>query len=178
MHRIVSSITSLAQHADALDQTPDLYRPKACPHCGMTRLWRHGCYFRKADRARSVETSRNPVAILRYCCAACWRTCSRLPLCIAPRRWYDWALQQAVLLVLLSGGSLRRCSRAMHLDRHTVRRWRDWLHSRTDTFAFFLRSRFPELGRSGAGGAFWRTVLDTLSLATAMAWLDRELIVP
>ena len=89
MHRIVSSVTALAQHVDAVDKTPDLYRPKACPHCGMTRLWRHGCYFRKADRERSGDPSRNPVAILRYCCAACWRTCSRLPLCIAPRRWYD-----------------------------------------------------------------------------------------
>jgi transposase-like protein len=178
MHRIVFSITSVAQHVDAVGKTPDLYRPQTCPHCGVAGLWRHGCYFRKADRELKGNASRNPVAILRYCCAACWRTCSRLPLCIAPRRWYDWALQQAVLLLLLSGHSLRHCSRSLQLDRHTVRRWRDWLHCRTDTFAFFLRSRFPELGRSGEGRAFWRTVLDSLSLANAMAWLDRELIVP
>ncbi len=179
MHRIVASITSLAHHVVAVGKIPDLYRPESCPHCGVAGLWRHGCYFRKADREFVDEASRYPVAIPRYHCTACSRTCSRLPLCIAPRRWYNWALQQAALLrVVLSGGSLRQCGRAMRIDRHTVRRWRDWLHLRTDTFAFFLRSRFPELGRCGDGDSFWRAVFDSLSLATAMAWLDRELIVP
>jgi hypothetical protein len=59
-----------------------------------------------------------------------------------------------------------------------VRRWRDWLHSRSDTFAFFLRNRFADLGRSAQGSRFWRAVLDRMSLAHAMAWLDRDLVVP
>jgi len=108
----------------------------------------------------------------------CNRTCSRLPLCIAPRRWYGWAVQQTVLQFLLIGGSVRRCSRSTGLARRTVRRWRDWLDERSETFAFVLRSRFAELGRSPDRSAFWRQVLDHLSLAPAMAWLDQEIIVP
>ncbi len=59
-----------------------------------------------------------------------------------------------------------------------MRRWWDWLRTRTERFAFFLRARFPELGRSADDGSFWRTVMSSMSLASAMAWLDRELIVP
>jgi len=59
-----------------------------------------------------------------------------------------------------------------------VRRWRDWLHARSERFAVFLRSRFAQLGRSPDRDSFWRNVLDSMSLAQAMAWLDRELIVP
>jgi hypothetical protein len=99
-------------------------------------------------------------------------------LCIAPRRWYDWAVQQVVLQHLLCGCSLHRCSRSSCLDRRTVRRWRDWLRTRGETFAFFLRSRFPESGRDTDAQGFWRTVLGSMSLANAMAWLDRDLIVP
>jgi len=179
MQRIVSSITAFEQHFLAVLQTPWIYRPPACPHCGSSVLWRHGCYHRKADRRhRHGCRSCNPVPILRYLCPGCWCTCSRLPLCVAPRRWYDWAVQQAVLQFVLSGGSLQCCSRCMCLDRRTVRRWRDWLNARSETFAFFLRSRFPEWGRSPDGPSFWRQVLDSMPLAKVMAWLDREISVP
>jgi hypothetical protein len=67
---------------------PEAYRPDSCPHCRLAGLWCHGCYYRKADRSAGVE-SHNPVAVLRFLCRSCLRTCSRLPLCIAPRRWYD-----------------------------------------------------------------------------------------
>ena len=177
MHRIVSTITSLPQHFHAVEQNPDVCRPSRCPHCGLNVLWRHGCYHRKADRSGCAVRSCNPVPICRFCCAGCRRTCSRLPLCIAPRRWYDWAVQQVVLQSLLCGWSLHRCSRSACLDRHTLRRWRDWLGERSDTFMFTLRSRFPEWGRIDAQD-FWRTVLGDMSLAHAMAWLDRDLIVP
>jgi len=178
MQRIVSSITTLEQHCNAVSQTPEVYRPSACPHCGLKVLWRHGHYYRKADRRQHGEPSLNPVPICRYCCSGCRHTCSRLPLCIAPRRWHDWVVQQGVLLLLLSGCSLHRCSRCTRLERRTVRRWRDWLHARTDTFAFFLRNRFPEWGRSADGALFWRAVLKQMPLAEVMAWLDRDLIVP
>jgi transposase-like protein len=178
MDRIVSSITTIEHHCNAISQTPEAYRPPCCPHCGLKVLWRHGYYYRKADRGRQGEASLNPVPICRYCCSGCRRTCSRLPLCIAPRRWYDWVVQQGVLLLLLSGYSLHRCSRCTCFDRRTVRRWRDWLNSRTDTFAFFLRNRFPEWGRSAEGADFWRTVLSQMPLANVMAWLDRDLIIP
>ncbi len=34
MHRIVSSITSLDQHFRAVEETPSVYHPPSCPHCG------------------------------------------------------------------------------------------------------------------------------------------------
>ena len=178
MPRIVSSITTLEHHCNAISETPEVYRPPCCPHCGLKVLWRHGHYHRKADRGGQDEASFNPVPISRYCCSGCRRTCSRLPLCIAPRRWYDWLAQQDVLQKLLSGFSLHACSRCTCLDRRTVRRWRDWLHARSATFTFFLRSRFPEWGRGEEGPPFWRAVLDQMPLAEVMAWLDKDLIVP
>ena len=178
MDRILASITSLEQHAQALAGDSDAYRPTACPHCHRGGLWRHGCYHRKADRGAGSDESLNPVAVLRFLCRACERTCSRLPACIAPRRWYDWAVQQVVLLLVLGGCSVHRCAVCASRDRHTVRRWRDWLRDRGERFAFFLRSRFPELGRVADHESFWRNVIDKLSLQQALAWLDRDLIVP
>ena len=94
MHRIVASIPTLAQHLAAIAQTdPDVYRPQACPGCGVGGLWRHGCYFRKGEWCTGGET-RELVPVLRYLCRKCVRTCSRLPLFMSPRRWYCWALQQ------------------------------------------------------------------------------------
>ena len=178
MDRILASITSLEQHAQALAGDSDAYRPTTCPHCHRSGLWRHGCYHRKADRSAGAGASLNPVAVLRFLCRACERTCSRLPACIAPRRWYDWAVQQVVLLLVLGGYSVHRCAVCASRDRHTVRRWRDWLRDRGERFAFFLRSRFPELGRVADHESFWRNVIDKLSLQQAIAWLDRDLIVP
>ena len=177
MHRIVASIITLDQHLEAVVATPDVYRPDACPHCRLSGLWRHGCYHRKADRSAGSESC-NPVAVLRFLCRQCLRTCSRLPLCIAPRRWYDWAAQQVVLALLLAGCSVHRCSRCTCRARRTVRRWRDWLDARGEHFAFVLRSRFPELGRLPDLNSLWRHVIDAMPLARAMAWLDRELSVP
>ena len=151
MNRILASITTLAQHLHAVANDSDVYRPPACPQCSAAGMWCHGCYH---------------------------RTCSRLPACIAPRRWYDWALQQAVLLLLLAGCSVHQCCNCTHRARSTVRRWRDWLDARGDNFAFFLRSRFPELGRLPERVCLWCHVMQSMSLAQAMAWCDRELIVP
>ncbi len=92
MHRIVSGITTLNQHVETLFHTPEVYRPHACPHCGMNSLWRHGCYHRKADRGSPICNKLNPVPIPRFCCPGCRHTCSRLPACIAPRRWYGWEI--------------------------------------------------------------------------------------
>jgi hypothetical protein len=87
-------------------------------------------------------------------------------------------MQQVVLLLLLCGASLNECCGGTGRAPRTVRRWRGWLKERGESFAFFLRSRFPELGRIPDHDAFWRHVIDSMSLAQAMAWLDRELIVP
>ena len=178
MHRTVPAITTLDQHLQAIEQSSDVCRPARCPACGFGVLWRHGYYYRQADRKRPPANSRNPVPICRYRCADCRSTCSRLPLCIAPRRWHDWCIQHTALYCLAYGQSLRRAAHTACLTRHTVRRWRDWLCRRGDDFMFFLRSRFPEWGRSIDAPAFWRTAMAELSLAHAMAGLDRDLIVP
>ena len=178
MDRIVGSVTSLVQHLIAVATNPETYRPAACPHCRCAGMWRHGCYRRKADRGAGGGESLNPVPVLRFLCRACERTCSRLPACIAPRRWYDWLVQQAVLLLLLGGGSVCQCARCTGRDRRTVRRWRDWLCERSEQFAFFLRSRLPELGRWAEFESFWRNVIDGVSLQHCMVWLDRDMVVP
>jgi transposase-like protein len=178
MHRIVATVTSLAQHLSQLARDPESYRPPACPHCGLGKLWRHGCYHRKVERSSGSNAARAPVPIPRFRCADCQRTCSRLPVCIAPRRWYDWVVQQLLLRCLTGGASLHAAARACVIDRHTARRWRDWLAARGETFAFFLRSRFPDWGREGDTAAFWRTCLAERALPELMAWLDRDLIVP
>lgn len=178
MHRIVASITTLEQHMQAAASGFLAYRPASCPNCHSCKLLCHGFYYRKADRKPQASKCLNPVPIARYLCPVCAHTCSRLPLCIAPRRWYNWMLQQTVLLLLLGGCSLRNCSVQTLFERRTVRRWRDWLNDRSVTFTFFLRSRFAELGRSADGDSFWRNVIDGMGLGAAMAWLDCDLTVP
>lgn len=174
MYRIVSGITSLQQHLSLLSATPDVYRPCVCPHCGLNNPWRHGQYHRKADHDQPAQDSLNPVPIPRFRCRGCGRTCSRLPTCIAPRRWYAWEVQQQVLLILLTGGSLRAASTIAPLSRHTCRRWWRWLTARSESFEFHLRSRFAELGRAVDSISLWRTCLMHISLAGAMAWLDQN----
>jgi hypothetical protein len=178
MHRIVPGILTLAQHIRLVADEPEKYRPSHCPHCQAGRPWGHGRYWRKADRREDARPSLNPVAVLRFFCRSCEGTCSRLPECIAPRRWYDWAVQQAVLALLLTGCSVRQCAACTRRARRTVQRWGAWLFERESAFAFFLRSRFAELGRAGQGATFWLGVLQMMSLSRAMAWLDLELDVP
>ena len=178
MSRIVASVTTLLQHVGAVQQTPEIYRPLACPHCGIKIVWQHGCYTRKADRRQQGECSLNPVPILRYRCSACRRTCSRLPLCIAPRRWHDWSVQQGALDGLVNGFSRHQCARVGAPDRRTISRWWHWLQECGQTFEFHLRGRLPELGRVGGFGDFWRQVFNSMGLAAAMALLDQEMIVP
>lgn len=177
MHRIVAGITTIEQHLETIRQTPEAYRPPCCPHCGRKILWQHGHYERKADR-RAGQDSLNPVPICRYCCSACRRTCSRLPACIAPRRWYDWSVQQAVLEQRLNGSPNRQCAACGGPDRRTVGRWRDWLQERSLLFEFHLRARCAELGRATDFSTFWCRVFESIGLTQAMTLLDRQLCVP
>jgi hypothetical protein len=176
MHRIVSTVTTLVQHLHATVTDPDLYRPRACPHCSLQRVWHHGCYYRKADRIPGGDERLDPIPILRFFCSDCCRTCSRLPACIAPRRWYAWAIQQAVLLILLAGGSLNECCRQFPTGPclATVRRWWGWLHESGPQFGLHLRSRWPELGCVASDCTFWHSVLTARGLAAVMAWLDNH----
>lgn len=177
MQRIVPAILSLQQDQEALEREPVIDRPSACPHCGLAKLWGHGRYERKADRRPPPSGSFDPISIPRFFSQGCRQTCSRLPECIAPRRWDGWAVQQVVLLWLPGGGSVHQASVQGGVDRHTVRRWWGGLQERSETFAFWLRSRFSELGRAVGFGEFWRNCLGTMPLSRAMAWLDLEGVV-
>lgn len=177
MKHILPAIDSLDQHLFHLDQQPDAYRPEQCPHCGKKEMWRHGCYHRKVDRIGSDGEYCDPLPIPRYYCACCQRTCSRLPRCLPPRRWYLWAVQQVVLAALLLGSSIRKVAISYRLSRHTVRRWRRWLEDRFVPHSFHLRNRFPELGRHSSVRAFWLACFGEMPLAEAMAWLDRDGVV-
>ncbi len=134
MYRIVPDTASPEQHLSLLFSDPQRYRPEACAVCGFSRLWAHGTYTRKSDRAPHGEGRRNPIPIGRFLCrnAACGRTCSRFPRCIPPRRWYPWAVQQALLLLVLTGSSLRAAARHFAPLRGPARpvrapgRWRRW----------------------------------------------------
>jgi len=176
MHRIVPRIASLEQHLHTLSMDPEAYRPAQCAHCSRGGLWSHGCYERKADRGTGQL---NPIAVPRFWCPGCKHSCSRLPACIAPRRWYDWAKQHAVLIALLLGASLRACAPAHGIGLDTARRWWRWLEERSEEFRFRLLTHWIEWGRAVDWRGFWRLGLAAQPLRDSMAWLDGQgLIVP
>lgn len=177
MSRILPSIVTLDQHLSSLVDQAESYRPGCCPHCGTGRLWCHGYYYRKADRDRYRSLRRNPIPIPRYYCKSCAQTCSRLPGCIAPRRWYLWGVQQSVLLLLLRGYSFRQAARHSPPGRHTVSRWWHRLKARFSEHTFYLRNRFVPLGRHADFASFWSACFEKMSLADAMSCLDRDGVV-
>ncbi len=179
MNRMLPGIETVAQHQEQLRDNPDAYRPERCPHCGKGGMQRHGHYERNAPRAEGMAFLLGLLYIPRFFCPMCHRTCSRLPACLAPRRQYWWATQQAVLIQLMMGVSLRELARWLWPSRRTIGRWWHWLEGRFDEHALHLRSRFPELGRAVDWKAFWSRCFERMSLSEAMGWLDRlEVIVP
>jgi hypothetical protein len=172
MARIVPGISSLKQHQQAMDTDPERYRPERCPCCGRAGLWRHGCYARKADREGRGEASLNPVLIPRFYCPHCRRTCSRLPECVPPRRWYLWSIQQGMLAWVLAGVSLRAASQQGPASRRTLGRWWHWLHERFEVHGFHLRALRPDLGRHAEVITFWSAALGQRGLGAWMASLD------
>jgi hypothetical protein len=93
---------------------------------------------------------------------------------MAPRRWYDWARQQAVLIALLMGASLRACALAHGIGLDTARRWWRWLQARTEVFRFCLLAHWIEWGRAVDWRGFWRLAFESLTLRDSMAWLDGQ----
>lgn len=173
MFRIVPGISSLKQHQQSLTCERERYRLERCPHCRKAGPWSHGSYVRKADRGGEAMKSLNPVSIPRFYCPSCGATCSRLPECVAPRRWYGWAVQQVVLVLLLAGASIRALSRQGLVSRRTVGRWWRWLYARFDVHGFHLRSLLPDLGRCAQPIPFWSAALQQHGLSTWMGSLDR-----
>lgn len=169
MCRMIGSIRTLKQHLFTLKSNPCAYRPKRCPQCGHGGLWGHGMYQRKGDRSLVSENRSVLIPIPRFRCPYCNTTCSRLPGCLSPRRWYPWDAQAIALFLVLRGNQLALIRKLVVASGDTIRRWRAWLAERTETFEFHLRSAFSHLGRYGQGEAFWTATLTTLGLFDAMA---------
>ena len=166
MALILPGIHSLEQHHRRLQVQPEDYRPERCPHGGKAGVWCHGVYPRKADREGRCGACLNPVCIPRFFCPHCQGTCSRLPQCLAPRRWDGWAVQQAVLALRVAGHSVRQVSRQLAPSRWTVARWGSRLRSCFPLHAASLRC--PPLGRHAGLCAFWGACLSLMPWSAAM----------
>ena len=179
---IVPLISSLPQHRQEIELDPQQYRPSKCPHpkCGRAGgLWAHGHYKRKvrgkAKRDCDHERAQGEVILVpRYLCRYCGDTCSSLPTCVPPRRWYIWDVQAAVLALLLAGGSLNECARQFLPSRRTACRWWRWLQARHALFADRLRSRWPDLGRAVDMRELWQKCMAMRPLSEAMAEIARQ----
>jgi transposase-like protein len=170
---ILPSIASLQEHLHRLINQPEDYRPEHCPQCGQTHLWCHGHYTRKPRE----NGEHKEVDVLRYRCVDCKKTCSVLPSCIAPRRWYMWSMQQAVLMYLLCGGTQEACAQELaHLGPaiRTMQRWWRWLRRCNDDFALHLRNKQPDWGRTANWQEFWRAAMVDEPLRELMAYLDSQ----
>jgi len=172
MARMLPAIQTLEQHQERLQDDPEAYRPERCPHCGKGGMHRHGHYERNAPRGEGMAFSLEALLIARFWCPKCRRSCSRLPACLSPRRQYWWKSQQAVLVGLIRGESIREMARRLRPGRRTIGRWWQWLAASVDAHALHLRSRFAELGRAVDWKGFWSLCFERMSLGEAMGWLD------
>ncbi|HEV8052447.1 MAG TPA: DUF6431 domain-containing protein [Parachlamydiaceae bacterium] len=153
-----------------LSQVPHKFKPKCCPHCHKSGLWSHGHYHRKADR--DGHPNLNPIPILRFYCKYCGRTCSVLPECIPPRRWYIWKTQEYCLIACFNGDSVSEIARQFSPSRQTIMRWLHWVFDRFRDFRPDLMSRFPVLGYESEAFGWWKTLLQKISLSMAMVVLN------
>lgn len=167
MH-IIAGISSLIQYIETLKTEYKLYRLEKCLCCGKGNPRLHGSYPRKADRSSKPGESLNPILIQRYFCPGCRKTCSVLPECIPPKRWYLWDEQQASLLLLLAGKSLNVAAEEVMPSRHTIKRWLKGLKEQLHLHKDVLCNHFIELGRTSNFIDFWKTFLKNNLLSTAM----------
>jgi transposase-like protein len=166
MRAIVPDILKLEQYLVVQKETPERIRPARCPNCGNGGMWCHGHYDRKADRA-SIKPH-NPVHILRFFCPCCDKTCSVLPECISPRRWYLWSIQQAAIALVLAGNSLATTAKKFVLSRHTINRWMGRLKERFRFHKDVLCQQFIDLGRTDDFVGFWLACFSKMPLSQAM----------
>ncbi len=179
MRPILSEILTFGQHLNTLKESPDLYRPKFCPYCHAVVIWCHGFYYRKPDRINHGNDSVNDIPIPRHQCADCRHTFSTLPECIAPRRWYPWAIQQWCLWLSLNGWSVRQIHQCFPISRSTIKRWINWL---LDYFALHhheICNQLPEMGYFANCAPFWNHWLKSRLFSHAMVLLNKGgLVVP
>ena len=177
MRYILPGIKTLAQHIQQLITDPNHYRPKQCATCGKSGLWCHGTYGLKADRENPSTHSLNPILIPRFYCPSCYRTCSVLPECIPPRRWYLWAIQQATLLAVFLGKSIYHSAREHLPSRFTVSRWFNRLVEQFHHHRFHLSAHLAQLGYTDSFEAFWQACFQKLNLSGAMCLLNQAGVV-
>jgi Domain of unknown function (DUF6431) len=178
---ILASILSLMQHLSILKENPERYSLEYCPHCncGKSGLWRHGYRYRKADRENNDQSTLNPIPILRLYCPTCKRTCSVLPECIPPLRWYLWVIQQAAMQLFFSGISLNKISQQIKPSRWTISRWIRRLQEKFEEHALYLKSKWSWLGYYTSFSDFWMAILNKITLSHTMLFLNNhQVIVP
>lgn len=173
---IVASILSLTQHLKSLEADPERYYLECCPHpdCGKSGLWRHGFRYRKSDREYDEKSSLNPIPILRLYCPSCGHTCSLLPECIAPLRWYLWLIQQTAIKLYFNGLSFNKISQKIRPSRWTISRWIKRLRDPFKIHALYLKSKWSWLGYKTALDEFWPALLDKIDLSHAMLFLNNQ----
>jgi len=164
---ILAGIMSLMQY---MTQCHDgkIAGPACCPQCNRANPWGHGGYPRKPDRLNSPSESLNPIWIQRYYCPGCHKTCSALPECIPPRRWYLWETQQTAMLLFLLGHSARAIEKQVKPSRHTIKRWVTRLMAQFKVHKDALCVHLPSLGLFIEPISFWPHVFNKLPLSTAM----------
>ena len=181
MRPILSDKHTFRQHIEALFRTPEKYKPSNCPYCACIKLWCHGFYPRKSDRIHTGADSHNDLPVARFKCTdeTCGRTCSTLPECFSPRRWYPWINQQWCLYFLLMGYSINQVNELFPMARSTIVRWKNWLEERFTQFHCYLKNEFPEFGYFEDSLIFWTYWLEKYSLSHAMVYLNnQQVIVP
>ncbi len=174
MRPIIPEIATLTQYLFLYFTDPDIFRPDSCPYCCLGSPWSHGCYYRKADRINPSESTLNPIPIRRFRCRSngCGRTCSVLPECIPPRRWYLWTVQQVALMLIFNNHSARSAAQQLLPSRHTVKRWYLQLHEKFALHASHLRSRYSILGYQNTFESFWQVCLAKHPLSQVMRYLN------
>ena len=174
MRPILSGIYTFRQHLNTLEQTPWHYRPPHCPYCDETVIWNHGVYFRKPDRLNSKEDTMNDIPIPRFRCAACLRTFSTLPECIAPARWYPWVIQQWCIWLSLNGWSVKQLHQVFPIARSTITRWVNWLSGSFTKHHQALCAEISEMGYLASCQPFWLHWLDSKHFSAAMVLINKS----
>lgn len=170
---ILPGSDSLVQHNHEMILNPDQYKPSHCPHCKNKKLHNHGTYPRHPDRSDHSEDSLNPVLIPRFRCAyeQCRKTCSVLPQCIAPRRWFLWSVQQNMLFLLLTN-QLSDDRNKPHI--RTIWRWWARLKKCFHSHRYHLCGFDVTLGQYGKAATFWAACLAKYPLSKMMLFLHQQ----
>ena len=177
MFFICGQIDSLQQHLCQLHQQPDDYKVSHCPYCYCTRLWRHGCYYRQSDRIHPASATLNAIPIPRFRCSKCLKTCSTLPECLPPLRWYEWCIQEQAIQLYLSGKTYRSIAKLLKPGRTTIGRWIRHLKACIALHTDFFRQHLKQLQLISEFNSVWSVILSNFTLARTMYFLHQGGIV-